>query len=112
MPSSNDLSSDPNAEERREYSQIPLQEPSEDVAEIKKAAATAPYAGIMNHPGMFWTLLTDVRLMAHQFRVHCVVVRCAALPVLCYCLASIMMTVINKVRTASPYIALEVIKRS
>ncbi|KAF8316750.1 putative Golgi GDP-mannose transporter [Clavulina sp. PMI_390] len=57
------------AEERGEYNQVPLHEPTEDAAEIKKAAATAPPPSLASHP---------------------------ALPVLCYCLASIMMTVINK----------------
>jgi hypothetical protein len=51
MSSGNGLSSNPNAEERGEYGQVSLQEPSEDVAEIKKAAATAPPAGLLNHPG-------------------------------------------------------------
>lgn len=38
------LSPNPNAEEHGEYGQVPLQEPSEDAAELKKAAATEQVA--------------------------------------------------------------------
>lgn len=101
----NGVSSNPNAVERGEFGQVSLQEPSKDVAEIKKAAATASSGGILNHPGASRTLFIHLRSTAHT-RCHVgfwpPVAHCAALPVLCYCLASIMMTVINKVRILSP----------
>jgi len=51
------------------YLQIPLND-AEDVVELRKAQTTAPLpSGVLNHP---------------------------ALPVACYCVASIMMTVMNK----------------
>ncbi|KAF8329462.1 GDP-mannose transporter [Cantharellus anzutake] len=50
------------------YSQVP-QNDTEDIVELRKAQSTAQQLSILNHP---------------------------ALPVLCYCLASIMMTVVNK----------------
>lgn len=60
------------AEERGEYAQVPVTEPGaqgDEGADLRKTAATAPPPSLYNHP---------------------------ALPVLCYCAASIMMTVINK----------------
>lgn len=38
--------------ERGEYGVVPLNEPSNDAAELKKAAATAPPVGFANHPGV------------------------------------------------------------
>lgn len=54
MSSGNSAPSIPNAND--EYGQVPLHEPSQDAAEMKKAAATAPPAGIMNHPGTSITI--------------------------------------------------------
>ena len=59
------VSSNANAEERGEFGRVSLQEPSNDVAEIKKAAATASSGGILNHPGASRTLFIDVRSTAH-----------------------------------------------
>ncbi|KAF9517763.1 hypothetical protein BS47DRAFT_1389484 [Hydnum rufescens UP504] len=58
-----------NTESRGEYGNVPLSE-EEDIVQLKKVQSTSTGpTGILNHP---------------------------ALPVACYCLASIMMTVVNK----------------
>jgi hypothetical protein len=87
-------------ESRGEYGNVPLTE-EEDIVQLKKAqsTSTAP-TGWANHPGMSNTFFSSLiavaldRLMSSFSCPYCD----AALPVVCYCLASIMMTVINKVR--------------
>lgn len=57
-------------EERGEYGQVPLHEPSDDAAEVKKAAATAPPPGFANHPGMFSPDYLDLPwLLKHAWHV-------------------------------------------
>jgi GDP-mannose transporter len=63
-----------------------------DAAEVKKALATGALKETHASPGEhFW--------MTRSYKSHNS--RSAVPPILCYCLASILMTMVNKVRTPS-----------